>query len=370
MRYYPQRDENWEALSAPEAGFDQTRLNEAIAFAKNHESPWPRDLEKAGNVPGLSQFEKPPWNEALGPFKPRGGTNGLLLKGGRIAGQWGDPGRVDMTFSIAKSYLVVLVGIALADGLIRDIDAPVAETVPGDYFASAHNSSITWRHLLNQTSEWEGTLWDKPDLVDRNRQVGPGSDNSSKGEHRDLQPPGTFWEYNDVRVNLLALSLLYAFKKPLPEILKARVMNPIGSSQSWSWHGYRNSFIEIDGHRMQSVPGGTHWGGGIQINSYDHARFGLLIHRDGMWNNTRYLPKGWTEDLRTPCPINTGYGFLWWLNTSRREWPAAPESSYAARGAGSSIIWIDPDNDLVLVARWINKEKVTELISHIVGALA
>ena len=260
MRYYPQSDENWEALSAPEAGFDQTRLNEAIAFAKNHESPWPRDLEKAGNVPGLSQFEKPPWNEALGPFKPRGGTNGLLLKGGRIAGQWGDPGRVDMTFSIAKSYLVVLVGIALADGLIRDIDAPVAETVPGDYFASAHNSSITWRHLLNQTSEWEGTLWDKPDLVDRNRQVGPGSDNSSKGEHRDLQPPGTFWEYNDVRVNLLALSLLYAFKKPLPEILKARVMNPIGSSQSWSWHGYRNSFIEIDGCRMQSVPGGTHWG--------------------------------------------------------------------------------------------------------------
>ena len=121
---------------------------------------------------------------------------------------------------------------------------------------------------------------------------------------------------------------------------------------------------------MQSVPGGTHWGGGIQINSYDHARFGLLVHRDGMWNDDRYLPAGWIKALRTPCPINTGYGFLWWLNTGKREWPAAPESSYAARGAGSSIIWIDPDNDLVLVARWIDKEKVNDLISHIVGALA
>jgi len=89
---------------------------------------------------------------------------------------------------------------------------------------------------------------------------------------------------------------------------------------------------------------------------------------------------GWFFSLRSArrvdwspayaCPINSGYGFLWWLNTGKREWPAAPESSYAARGAGTSIIWIDPDNDPVLVARWINKAKVTDLISHIVGALA
>ena len=154
MTYYPNSDENWETLSARRAGFDQARLTDAIAFAEAHESPWPRDLEKAGVVPGLSQFEKPPWNEALGPFKPRGGTNGILLKSGHIVGRWGDPGRVDMTFSIAKSYLAVLAGIALGDGLIPAIDARVAETVPGDYFASAHNSTITWRHLLSQTSEW------------------------------------------------------------------------------------------------------------------------------------------------------------------------------------------------------------------------
>jgi hypothetical protein len=137
MTCCPNSDENWETLSAREAGFDPARLTEAIAFAEAHESPWPRDLAKAGDVPGLSQFEKPPWNEALSPL-----------------------------------------------------------TVPGDYFASAHNRTITWRRLLNQTSEWEGTLWDKPDRVDSSRQVGPGSDNSRKGERRDLQPPGTFWEYN------------------------------------------------------------------------------------------------------------------------------------------------------------------------------
>ena len=86
MTYYPDSDQKWETLSARQAGFDPGRLADAIAFAEAHESPWPRDLAKAGDVPGLSQFEKPPWNEALGPFKPRGGTNGLLLKGGRIVG--------------------------------------------------------------------------------------------------------------------------------------------------------------------------------------------------------------------------------------------------------------------------------------------
>ena len=369
MTYFPSHDDDWANLPAPEAGFDEARLGQAMAFGENHESPWPRDLSKAGEVPGLSQFEKPPWNEALGPFKPRGGSNGLLLKGGRIVGRWGDARRVDMTFSIAKSYLSVLVGIALGDGLIPDVDTPVGKTVASDHFASAHNSAITWRHLLNQTSEWDGTLWDKPDLVDRNRQVGPGTDNSRKGEHRDLQAPGTFWEYNDVRINLLSLALLLTFRRPLADVLKERIMDPIGASQSWSWHGYRNSFVEVDGKRMQSVPGGTHCGGGIQINSFDHARFALLVHSGGLWNGQRLLPEGWAEALHAPCPINAGYGFLWWLNAGQREWPGAPESSYAAVGAGTNILWIDPDNDLVLVARWIDQNKVADLIGRVVGAL-
>ncbi len=369
MTYYPNLTEDWAGSAAETAGFDAGRLAAAVAFAEANESPWPRDLERAGDVPGLSQFEKSPWNEALGPFKPRGGASGLLLRGGRIAARWGDPGRVDMTFSIAKSYLAVLAGIAIGDGRIAGLDACVADCVPGEAFASDHNAAITWRHLLNQTSEWEGTLWDKPDLVDRNRQVGPGSDNSRKGEHRDLQTPGSFWEYNDVRVNLLGLALLHAFRRPLPEVLKARVMDPIGASNGWSWHGYRNSFVEIDGQTLQSVPGGTHWGGGIQIDSYDHARFGLLIHRGGLWDGKRILPEGWSEALRTPCAINPGYGLLWWVNAGRREWPGAPEASYAAVGAGANLLWIDPDDDLVLVARWVDQEKMADLVGAFVAAL-
>ena len=126
--------------------------------------------------------------------------------------------------------------------------------------------------------------------------------------------------------------------------------------------------VEIDGVEMQSVPGGTHWGGGIHINSYDHARFGLLVHREGVWDGRAILPAGWIRDLRTPCPIRPGYGYLWWLNTGHGEWPGASESSYSAVGAGTNIIWIDPDNDLVVVARWMDQASVAEFLGLVSAA--
>ena len=77
-----------------------------------------------------------------------------------------------MTFSIAKSYLAVLAGVAVDRGLIRDIDEPVHAYGLDDGFESPQNRGITWRHLLQQTSEWQGTLWGKPDSIDHNRNVG------------------------------------------------------------------------------------------------------------------------------------------------------------------------------------------------------
>jgi len=370
MSYFPPDNSDWETITPEAAGFKPEALTDAVSYAQTHESPWPYDLEKAGNVPGLSQFEKPPWDKPLGPFKPRGGPAGVILKSGRIAAQWGDVNRTDMTFSIAKSYLSVLAGLAVTQGLISDIDDCVSEYVTNGLFDSSHNSTITWRHLLNQTSEWEGTLFDKPDLVDRNRQVGPGTDNSRKGEHRDLQKPGTFWEYNDVRVNLLSLSLLHIFNQPLPEVLSEKIMGPIGATNDWRWRGYDNSWVDINGVSMQSVPGGTHWGGGMQIGSLDHARFALLIHNDGVWNNNRIIRQGWCEDLHTPCDINDGYGYLWWLNTGQREYPETPDTSYAAVGAGTNIIWIDPDDELIVVARWVDQHHVASLLRKVVAAIA
>ncbi len=369
--YFPPADGqgNWAKTNPENVGFEPEKLNQAIAFAEAHESPWPRDLEDSGSVPGLTQIEPEPWNKFLGVLKPRGGPAGILLRHGEIAATWGDPSRIDMTFSIAKSYLAVLAGLAVDDGLIKNIDTPVCETIDIPEFAGDQNSKVTWRHLLTQTSEWTGTLFDKPDQVDHYRGVGAGSDNSRKGENRPLHAPGDYWEYNDVRVNVFSLALLHVFRRPLAEVLKERIMDPIGASDKWTWHGYENSVISIDGKDMTSVPGGTHWGGGMWIDTFDHARFGLLIANEGNWNGKQLLSADWIRAMRTPIDIYAAYGFLWWLNTGGEHYPSAPETSFFALGAGSNLIWIDPELDIVGVFRWIDQEYIDEMIGKMWAAI-
>jgi CubicO group peptidase (beta-lactamase class C family) len=350
-----------------DAGFDPAKLAEAIAFAEAHETKWQRDIHaqlEAGN------FEPPPDNEIIGPTAPRGGPNGLLLRGGQVVARWGDTGRVDMTFSVAKSYLSILAGVAVSDGLISDLDQKVGETVRDGGFEGPHNGAITWRHLLQQTSEWEGTLFGKSDVIDRYRTLaGAGAPAGKKGTARPLQAPGTYWEYNDVRVNRLSLALLRLFGRALPEVFAERVMRPIGASADWRWEGYRNSFVDIGGRQVQSVSGGGHWGGGVFIHAEDQARIGLLMAQDGVWNGRRILPEGWVAESLKPCPINGEYGLLWWLNTGRKPHPSASAASFFAVGAGGNFTWIDPPNDLVGVLRWIDAPKVDGWIGKVMAAL-
>ncbi len=344
--YFPGPDAEWERRSPDELGMHAGRLREAVAHAEANETRWPRDVSRM-----VGRGEKPPHNEILGPTKPRGPTSGLILRHGYIAAEWGDPGRADMTFSATKSYLSAVAGLAYDRGLIRDPQDLVRDYVGDGGFDPPHNSQIRWHHLLQQTSEWEGTLFDKPEMIDRNRSVGVDS-GAEKGTYRELQTPGTFYEYNDVRVNRLGLCLLRVWREPSPAVLKREVMDPIDASETWEWHGYRNSWVDVDGERMQSVPGGAHWGGGLWISSFDHARFGYLFLRRGKWGERQLISEDWIDRATTPSEVNPGYGYMWWLNTDRRRYPSAPESVFSASGAGGNDVVIDPEHDLVVVMRW------------------
>ena len=116
-----------------------------------------------------------------------------------------------------------------------------------------------------------------------------------------MYAPGTFFKYNDVRVNILSYSLLQVWRKPLPMILKESIMDPIGASTTWRWYGYDNSWTVIDGVEMSSVSGGGHHGGGMFINTYDQARFGLLFCRGGNWNGKQLISSNWVQQVRTPA---------------------------------------------------------------------
>lgn len=356
MQSFPTRD-------PAEAGFDPAALAEAVAFAPAHESPFPRDL-LAHLESGF--FEPPPDNAVLGRTAPRGAPNGLILRGGHVVASWGDTRQVDMTFSVAKSYLSMLAGIALGDGLIADLDAPVSASVDDPTFGSARNSLVTWRMLLEQTSEWEGTLFEKSEAIDRGRNLS-SEGRGAKGK-RQLQAPGTYWEYNDVRVNVLSLALLHRFRRPLPEVWAERVMRPIGGSSDWAWEGYRTSYVGIDGQRIQSVSGGGHWGGGVFTHAEDQARIGLLMLHDGVWDGHRVLPEGWVKASTTPCALNPEYGLLWWLNSSGKN-PGVSAESFFAQGAGGNLIWVDPKHDLVAVFRWLDPAARPEMLAKVSAAI-
>lgn len=360
--YFPGKRDQWEKRSPKEMGFDPALLQEAVEFAKTHGWEGPKDL----NIPIKQAFAREPFGTIVGPVKDRGETNGLVLKSGYIVAEWGDTQRVDMTFSATKSYLSTTAGLALDTGLIDDVHDPVKIYVMDGKFDSEHNAKITWHHLLNQSSDWSGILWEKPDWGDRP----PRDVKWDDLQHRPLKEPGTSYKYNDVRVNLLAYSLLQVWRVPLPMVLKERIMDPIDASPTWRWHGYKNSWVMVDGLNMQSVSGGGHWGGGMFISTRDHARFGLLFLRKGVWNGQRLISEKWIKMLRAPSHANASYGYMWWLNTGQKQIPSAPESVYYAAGFGGNYVVVDDKHDLVIVVRWVgNTRNLDGIVQRVLAAV-
>jgi CubicO group peptidase (beta-lactamase class C family) len=144
-------------------------------------------------------------------------------------------------------------------------------------------------------------------------------------------------------------------------------MEQIGASSTWRWYGYENSWIELDGRKVQSVTGGGHWGGGMFINAWDMARFGYLFLRNGRWGDRQIVSEKWIQMARTPGVANPDYGYMnWFLNA---DLPAAPKSSVTFRGAGDNIVYIDWENDLVVVVRWIDRPMLNAFVEKVVASV-
>jgi CubicO group peptidase (beta-lactamase class C family) len=375
--YYPEPGAAWERRSPHQVGLDSSRLAAAVAFAIASESKNARSMEEQH----YRSFGREPYGNGVGPFKDRGDATGVILRHGYLVAEWGEPDRVDMTHSVTKSILSTVVGLAYDRKLIRSLHdsvfryvGPVA-ALPGgpgttavtllDPFGTPHNRRITWDHLLRQVSDWEGTLWGKPEWADRPTGA------ADTWRTRPRVDPGSAYEYNDVRVNALALAALQVWRRPLPAVLREHVMEPIGASTTWQWLGYETSWVVMDGAAVQSVSGGGHWGGGLFISARDMARFGYLTLRRGKWKDRQILSEAWVQQALTPTPLQPTYGFMnWFLNTDRKFMPAAPASVFVHVGNGTNVIIVDPEHDLVAVVRWIeNNAAIDGFIQRLLAAI-
>jgi CubicO group peptidase (beta-lactamase class C family) len=334
---------------------DVDAIDHAVRAAAGRESPGPRDMRAYLGAILAEQRE----HAIVGPLRDGSGASGVVVHHGRLLAAWGRPSAIEMSFSATKSYLALVAGVAWDRGLVPDLDEPVAARVDHPAFHSDRNRTITWTHLLTQTSQWDGTLWDKPWWCDPQ---------GLQDEDTDLGAPGSGFAYNDVRINLLALALTIVWHQSLADVLRASVMDPIGASSAWEWHGYAGATVPVDGRAVPVVSGGAHWGGGLWMDAHDHARVGRLVLGRGEWAGQRVLSDAWITRMLAPGAHHADYGLLWWLNNRGRIFGDAPTTGICARGnLGRQLLWIDPARDLVIVSRW--SDGVSALLAEVSAAV-
>ncbi len=352
-------------------------MTDAIEFARAHEVAWPRDPAADPAHWGVHHDDPPPYDRLRGPVHARGPVSGVVWQRGREIAAWGEPDRADLTFSVAKTYLALLAGVAHGCGLLPDAGEPVAQRLPGIGFDTPHNRSITWAHLLEQTSEWQGSCLGMPDQVEHYRRVAhdPKPTTGRKGDARSLQSPGSYWEYNDVRINQLSLALLHLFGEPLPAVFERTILGPLGASGTWRWEGYDDAWIDLPARddrpaqRVQSVPGGSHWGGGVSIGARDQARIGQLLLDGGSQAGRQLLPADWVARMSQPGTVAPFYGWLTWLNRDGRLFADASHESWFMVGAGGHYVWIEPGHQAVVVVRWLDGAHAPGFIAGMARAL-
>jgi CubicO group peptidase (beta-lactamase class C family) len=163
--------------------------------------------------------------------------------------------------------------------------------------------------------------------------------------------------------------LLSVWRRPLPQVLRDHIMDPIGASSTWRWYGYENSWVIIDGAPVQSVTGGGHWGGGLFIHAHDMARFGYLMQHRGRWQDRQVISEQWITWALTPTPAQANYGFMNFYVQDKKRLPSAPPSAFVFSGNGLNMVYVDPQNDLVAVVRWIDGAAADGFVKRLLAAV-
>ena len=307
---------------------DAAKLNEAVEFMKSHETASPRrDFSDQEIVNGQAA--------RVDSDRARRQRTGLIIRRGYIVAEFGDTHAPRSDLQRGQEHAVdhrrhrarSRADSASSTIRLRTSSRTAATTrrrtaaSPGAIISSRNRSGKARCGARTPTSsarEAFGRAEMKPRAIQAARRLSTNTTTCASTASR--------------------LSLLRVFKKPMPDVFRDEVMNPIGASTTWKWVPYTNAYVDIDGTRMASVSGGTRWGGGMWINSYDMARFGLLWLRNGKWGDKQIVSPGYVKMATTPSAHGPDYGFLWWLNTKQAQWPGSPANAFerSARAATSS----------------------------------
>jgi CubicO group peptidase (beta-lactamase class C family) len=234
------------------------------------------------------------------------------------------------SFSTVKSFVSALIGIALQERLIQNLDDPIVKYLPE---LSAHNwSDITVRHLVGMCSglkysangffPWndDPRIYYSLDLRQLARQA------------RSVEPPGTRFQYNNYNIILLGMIIERITQSSVSMYMQEKIWKPLGMEYPASWSlDSRLSGME----KMES---------GLNATAIDYAKFGRLYLRKGGWNGRQIVPENWVVESTTLSADAkwTNYKYLWWI-------PRTGKGRFMAGGNLGQFIYLAPDKDCLII---------------------
>jgi CubicO group peptidase (beta-lactamase class C family) len=239
------------------------------------------------------------------------------------------------SFSVAKSFLSTLVGMAIDEGAIHSVTDPVTDYVPELAQRDTRFERITLRNLLTMSSgiRYEEQSLPLPWGDDVNTYYGTDLRDLALNGTQIEQAPGQEWHYNNYNPLLLGLVLERATGMSVSEYMAMRLWQPLGAEVDATW----SLDSDADGfEKMES---------GLNAAPVDYARFGELMLHDGRWNGTQIVSRGWVREataVDTSTDPAAHYQYFWWIDTTR------PGRFYALGNLGQ-YIYVAPDADTVIV---------------------
>jgi CubicO group peptidase (beta-lactamase class C family) len=245
---------------------------------------------------------------------------------------------LETSFSVAKSFVSTLVGIAIDEGLIGSVNDRISKYLPELAKRDPRFRRIRLRDLLTMSSgihyeEGGGFPWPFGD--DTYTYYGADLRHIALTRTRIEQPPGIAWQYNNYHPLLLGLVLERTTGKRVSDFMATRLWQPLGAEgdATWSLDSKKSGF-----EKMES---------GVNARAVDYARLGLLFLHDGEWNGRRTVSEDWVRAATRADSANGpayyhGYGYFWWLDVER------PGRFYAL-GKYGQYIYVAPDADTVVV---------------------
>ena len=265
----------------------------------------------------------------------------LVVKDNVLVHEWYaediDPEALHTSFSVSKSMVSTVVGMAISDGSISSLDDAITKYVPELLKSDPRFGEITLRHLITMTS---GIAYNEDDFSAFGDQISTYySTNLRKSaitKTKISEKPGVRWNYNNYNPQLLGLAVERATGKSFSDYMSEKVWAPMGAEAdaSWSMDSFYNGF-----EKMES---------GLNARPIDFARFGLMFANGGAVNGKQVVPQEWVKEATASTGVSIGrhdsleqnYNFLWWVY---------PNNRFAAQGKLGQYIFISPDKGTVIV---------------------